>query len=558
LRCTGENKPQEAIDAYCRAIALRPDFTDAYINLGSLVLGLGQREQAVTLFRLAIAISPGNAMAHGNLGKALQDLGRIDDALAAYRTASALQPDNATVLMNFGAALLEQKSWDDSVAITQQAIALQPDSAMAHANLGTALLNLGRYDDALIACQQAMALHLQGAAIHASLGGAMLELGDAQAASKLCRAAIALDPNLANAWFNLSHAHKALNQLDDAVRTARQAIALSDAAEYHFHLAHTLLLQGDFAAGWAEYECRWQLPDFAGIAALRSTLSQPQWAGESLKRKTILIYTEQGLGDIIQFARYLPVLVRKAGRVIVAVHAPMRRLLATIEGITLVSILEPLPAFDTHCPLMSLPLAFATKHDTIPAQIPYLHANPDAQTQWAKRLGGSTHLRVGIVWAGNPAVQRDRFRSPRLASIAPLFDIPNVEFVILQMGPGRDDLRATPLPSNTRDLGPEITDLADTAAIMSNLDLVISSCTGPLHLAGALGVPAWAILPFAPHFPWLLEHTETRWYPTMRLYRQNQPGRDWTQTITQITTDLQALAHAKSNHAEPAITLCEV
>jgi predicted O-linked N-acetylglucosamine transferase (SPINDLY family) len=547
LLCTAQNRLQEAIDAYCRAIAIQPDFSNAYVNLGTLVLNLGQREEAVALLRRAIAISPENAMAHGNLGMALQNLHRLDEAFAAYRAALTLQPDNAAILMNFGAALMEQKSWNDSITVTQRAIALQPDSALAYANLGTAYLNLGQYDDALNACHQAMALKLHGPAIHSSLGGAMLELGQPHAALTLCRAAIAQDPALPNAWFNLSHACKALNQLDEATQAARQAIALSpDNAEYHFHLAHTLLLQGEFDSGWAEYEWRWKLPDFAAIDLLRRSFSQPQWTGESLKRKTILVYTEQGLGDIIQFARYLPLLVRKAANVIVAVHAPMRRLLSTIEGITLVSILEPLPAFDLHCPLMSLPLAFATKPDTIPAQIPYLHTNAEAQTQWAKRIGGGNKLRVSIVWAGNPAVQRDRFRSPRLASVAPLFNIPGIEFVILQMGQGREDLRTTPLPSNALDLGTEITDLADTAAIMSGLDLVISSCTGPLHLAGALGVPCWAIIPFAPHFPWLLERTDTLWYPSMRLYRQHQPGRDWTHTITQITTDLQALAHAKA------------
>ena len=557
LLCTAQNRMQEAIDAYCRAIALQPDFADAYVNLGTLVLNLGQREQAVALFRRAIAISPENAVAHSNLGMALQNLHLLDDAFAAYRTALTLQPDNTTVLMNLGAALIERKSWDDAVTVTRRAIALQPDSALAHANLGIAYLSLGQYDAALAACRKAMELNPQGPAIHSSLGGAMLELGEPQAAASLCRTALAQAPTLSSAWFNLSHACKALNQLDEATQAARQAIALApDNAEYHFHLAHTLLLQGDFASGWAEYEWRWKLPDFAALGQLRENFAQPEWTGESLQGKTILIHTEQGLGDIIQFARYLPLLARKAANVIVAAHAPMRRLLSTIEGITVVSIMEPLPEFDLHCALMSLPLAFATKPDTIPAPIPYLHANPDAKTHWAERLGTSNKLRVGIVWAGNPAVVRDRFRSPRLASIAPLFNIPNVEFVILQMGAGREDLDTTSLPANTIDLGSEITDLADTAAIMSELDLVISSCTSPLHLAGAIGVPCWAILPFAPHFPWRLERTNTQWYPTMRLYRQDQPGRDWSAVVSRIAGDLATLAQTKTGPSpRAAITL---
>jgi hypothetical protein len=193
---------------------------------------------------------------------------------------------------------------------------------------------------------------------------------------------------------------------------------------------------------------------------------------------------------------------------------------------------------------MSLPQAFATRLDSIPAAVPYLYADPGEQARWDRRIGGD-RLRVGIVWAGNPAVKRDRFRSPGLPSVAPLFSLPGIDFVVLQVGPGREDCDANPLPPHVLDLGKEISDLADTAAIMSGLDLVISSCTGPLHLAGALGVPSWAMIPSAPHFPWLLERTDTLWYPSMRLYRQEQPGRDWSGVVGRIAADLTALARSK-------------
>jgi predicted O-linked N-acetylglucosamine transferase (SPINDLY family) len=546
LLCTAQGRLQEAIDAYCHAITLQPDFIDAYINLGSVVLSLGQHEEAMALYRQAIAIRPENAMAHGNLGKALQDNGQLDEAIDMYRAAIALQPDNANVFMNYGAALLERQAWDDSVTVTRHAIELQPDSAMTHANLGTALLRLGRYEEALAACRQAMALQPRGAVIQASLGGAMLELGEPREAIALCRDAAVLDPTLPAAHFNLSHALKAMNQLEEAELAARRTIALRpEDAEYHFHLAHILLLRGDLEAGWEEYEWRWKLPDFAWISDIRGVFSQPRWTGEDIGGKAILIYTEQGLGDIIQFARYLPLVVSKAGRVIVAAHPPMHRLLETIEGITVVSMREDsLPNFDVYCPLMSLPWAFATRLDSIPASVPYLFADPGEQARWDRRIGGD-RLRVGIVWAGNPAVKRDRFRSPGLASVAPLFSVPGIDFVVLQVGPGREDCDASPLPAHVLDLGREIGDLADTAAIMSGLDLMISSCTGPLHLAGALDVPSWAMIPFAPHFPWLLERTDTLWYPRMRLYRQEQPGRDWSGVVDRIAVDLAALAHSK-------------
>ncbi|MGA3003569.1 MAG: FkbM family methyltransferase [Acetobacteraceae bacterium] len=550
LLCATQGRPLEAIDAYRDAIARRPDFADAYVNLGTTVLALGQCEEAALLYRQAIAINPENAMAHSNLGKALQDQGRCNEALEAYRAAISLQPDDASININFGAALLEQRTWEEAVTVTQRAIALQPANAMAHANLGTALMNLGRHEEALESCYQAMGLDLQGVAIHASLGGAMLELGALPEAVDLCQRAIALDPTLASAHFNLSHALKAMNLLEAAQIAVGQAISLCpDSAEYHFHLAHILLLRGDLAAGWAEYDWRWKLPDFSWISTLHGEFTQPPWFGEDIGDKTILIHTEQGLGDMILFARYLPLVVQSARRVIAAVSPRMHRLLESIEGVEVVSIRDvPLPDFDVHCPLLSLPRAFATRLGNIPSPVRYLRAEPAAQEDWANRIKRSqtcsNTLRVGLVWAGNPATKRDRFRSPGLASVAPLFSVSGIEFVVLQVGEGRQELDASPLPPGVIDLGCEVTDLADTAAIISGLDLMISSCTAPLHLAGALGVPTWAMIPFAPYFPWLLERTDTPWYPSMRLYRQEQPGRDWSGVVARIAADLAALVHS--------------
>ncbi len=197
----------------------------------------------------------------------------------------------------------------------------------------------------------------------------------------------------------------------------------------------------------------------------------------------------------------------------------------------------PLPPFDVHCPLLSLPLVLGISADSIPGGVPYLHADPEAVARWRARIGGDKP-RVGIVWAGNPTQGGDRFRSPRLASVLPLFDVPGVTFVALQVGPGRQDLAAHALPANVLDLGPEIADLADTAAIMAGLDLVITSCTAPLHLAGALGVPTWAMIPASPHFAWLLGRTDSDWYPTLRLYRQEKFSTDWSGVVARIAADL--------------------
>jgi FkbM family methyltransferase len=553
LLCHTQARLPEAIRAYQLAIDSKPDYADAYINLGTIIMAQGDHEEAAALFRQAIAIRPDNAMAYVNLGKALQDSGRLEDAVTAYRDAIARQSDNGVAHANLGGALLEQQAWEESVAFTRRAIELKPDNALAHANLGTALMNLGRHQEALRACRQAIALRPQGAVIHATLGGALLELGAWEEAEALCRHATILDPTLPNGFFNLSHVLKATNKLDEAAAAVRQAIVLRpDNADYHFHLAHILLSQGEFDAGWAEYEWRWKLPDFAWLNALQGIELRPRWTGEDISDKTILVYTEQGIGDIIQFARYLPLLVQKARQVLVAANPPLRRLLSSIAGITIVPMHEhPLPSFDVHCPLMSLPRAFHTQVDSIPANVPYLAAAAGDRERWGRRLSGDA-LRVGIVWAGNPATKRDRYRSPGLPALAPLFSVPGVDFVVLQVGPGRDDLKDFPLPSNVLDLGAEVSDLADTAAIMSGLDLMISSCTGPLHLAGALGVPCWAMIPFAPYFTWLLNRGDSPWYPSVQLRRQDRPGQDWSSVVNRMAGDLTALAKARKNTRTPS------
>jgi tetratricopeptide (TPR) repeat protein len=542
LLCIADGRLQEAIDACRDAIAARPDYVEAHINLGTAVLALGRPEEAVVWLKRAIALRPDDAMSICNLGKALQDMGRTEDAIAAYRAALDCQPDNAAATVNLGSALLQRQDWDESASVTRRAIALQPDNAMAHANLGTALARLGQYQEALAAYRHAVALRPVDRTVLASLGGAMADMGALREAEALCREAVDRDAGFPPGHFNLSHALKAMNRLKEAEDAARQALALRpDSAEYHFHLAHLLLLQGAFEAGWAEYDWRWKLPDFAWMTAIHGAFEQHCWRGENIAGKTILIHTEQGLGDIIMFARYLPLVVAKAGRVIVAACPAMYRLLQTIEGITVVSIEQvPLPAFDVYCPLLSLPRAIAG----IPACFQYLRAEPAARALWGERIGCGT-LRVGVVWAGNPVTKGDRFRSPGLGGVEPLFSVPGVEFVVLQVGPGRGDCDDRAWPPHVRDFGGEVSDLADTAAIMANLDLVISSCTASLHLAGALGVRTWAMIPFAPYFPWLLESETTPWYPTMRLYRQQRPGQDWSDVVARIAGDLAALAGSR-------------
>jgi tetratricopeptide (TPR) repeat protein len=500
----------------------------------------GQGPQAEALYRAVLALHPGYAQASYNLGLVQQGARRLEEAVLSYRHAIATHPSYFDAYCNFGVAP------EEALGVYRAVIAMKPDFAMVHCNLGVTLRDLRRLGEAVLAYQQAIAIQPDYQWAYTNLAAVLMDLGDAPAAVAACERAVAIQPDMETAYFNLGSAYKALCRLPEAAAAFRRAIALRDGfVEAHFTLGQTLLLQGELLAGWAEYEWRWKLTDYAWLYQAYGAFTQPYWAGQPLAGQTILVYCEQGLGDAIQFVRYIPMLQAQGAAVVLAVHPPLRQLFAGLANVTVINLGDrALPAFDVHCPLLSLPRLFGTTLETIPATVPYLRAPPAACAVWKGRLARD-RLRVGVVWAGNPTQTGDRLRSPRLAAVMALFDIPDITFVSLQLGPGRDDLRAHRLPAHVHDLGAEITDFTDTAAIMQELDLVISSCTAPLHLAGALGVPVWAMLPFSPHFPWLLDRPDSVWYPTARLYRQEHAASDWSGVISRIAADLVEMRRVK-------------
>jgi tetratricopeptide (TPR) repeat protein len=460
LLCHARRDFAAAAEAFRRTIALQHDNVDAITNLGTALLALGESQAATEQFRRAITVKPDFALAHANLGKALQDRGELSEAIGAYTRAVTLDPGNSTTRANLGGALLNQRMYAESAAASQRAVELRPDMAMAHANLSTALFMLGRLDEALDAGRRAIALQPRDAMTQATLGGVMLELGAFEESAAACQHAIELNPKIAMAHYNLAHACKATNRLVEAEAACRRALALDgDHAGYHFELGHLLLLQGDFGGGWEEYEWRWKLSDFSWLGDFQAEVGQPEWKGEDLSGKTILLLTEQGLGDIILWVRYAPLLAERGARVIIAAHQPLHRLLASMRSVTVVPwTSRPWPGFDVYCPLVSLPRLCGTPYPGVSEPVPYLHADPASRTAWRQRLG-STGPRVGLVWGGNPRTKHDRFRSPRLAPMRPLFDLAGITFVVLQAGPARADIAATPLPPHMIDLGGELDDL---------------------------------------------------------------------------------------------------
>jgi len=512
---------------YRTVLALQPDHGDAANLLG-----------VVACHRVAVALQPGHAAALTNLGLVLAELGRPDAAARMYRAAIALRPDHAPTRSNLGVVLTRQGRWSDAVNVYRTAITLGPDHADLYANLGNALTEERKADEAVAVLRRGTALRPDHTGARFNLGIARQEQGDLRAAAGLFRSVVALYPDHSDAHTRLAGALKAQGRLDEAVAVYDTMITLRpDDADARWNRSLTLLLGGDFARGWEDYEWRWLTREKGGE---RHAFTQPLWSGEDLGGRTILLHAEQGLGDTIQFVRYVPAVVRRGGRVLLRVPAVLTRLLGAMPGVTLLTRGDPVPEFDVHCPLLSLPRAFGTTLETIPAEVPYLFPDPALVVAWRRRLQPYGGLRVGIVWAGNPAFAEDRARSPGVEPFRRLFAVDNVHIFALQKGAGRTALRAA--GAQVTDLGGDIGDFADTAAIMANLDLVVSSCTAPIHLAGALGIPGWLALKAVPDWRWLMGRDDSPWYPTLRLFRQTVPG-DWDGVFARIAAELADAAH---------------
>jgi Flp pilus assembly protein TadD len=535
----------EATAACRRAIKLKPNYAEAHNNLGNSFQIKGQTEEAIAAYRQAIALRPNYAKAVGNLGKVLKEKGKLDEAIAAYRQAIVLNPNYAETHNNLGIALTDKGQLDEAIAAYRQAIKLKPNFAEAHNNLGFSLRDKGQHEEAMVACRQAITLKPRFPEAHSNLGNALRDKGLLDEAIVAYRQAIMLRPGFSEAMSNLGNALRDNGQLEEAVDSYRRAIALKpDLADAHYNLALTLLLCGDFQPGWEEHEWRWKCTNFPSA---RRNFSQSQWNGGALETCTLLLHTEQGLGDAIQFIRYLPLVVQRGGKIIVECRAELQRLLRTMhEKCKILARGEPLPAFDLHCPLLSLPLVFGTMLDNIPKTVPYLHADMQDAKKWQERMDGQLPIvkvvKVGLVWAGK--LKPDPNRSMKLSSLAPLGQVPGVRFFSLQKGTAAAEAKTPPTGMELVDWTSELKDFADTAALIANLDLVISIDTSVAHLAGAMGKPVWTLLPFNSDWRWLLERQDSPWYPTMRLFRQETPG-DWQTPIQKLTEELSRFATIK-------------
>jgi tetratricopeptide (TPR) repeat protein len=563
---------EDALANYDRALALHPSLADAWINRANTLRTLGRNEEALRAFDRGIELKPDHAESHLARGNVLLDLKRPADAEKSYERAIALNRQAIEPLVNRGRALCALKRFDESIASYDQALAIRqndavclvgrgntrhamgsyaaaladydlavavrPDFAEAHGNRGNALREIGRHREALEAFDRALALKPDYDEGHNNRGNAFIELNrPAEALSDYDRA-IALSPENTYAWVNRGNALGYLGRTEEAIASFQRAIELdSQLVEAHWNKALLFLSTGDFARGWAGYEWRWRREG----ETMPREFVQPLWHGEDLTGRTILLHAEQGFGDSIQFIRYLSMVAERGAKIVLELPDSLTPLIDNVDAV--ISICRrggALPHFDVHCPLLSLPLAFGTTIESIPAPIPYLRAPAERARDWRARFAGVRRPRVGLVWSGKPTHKNDHNRSIALSRLEPILSVAGIEFVSLQREYRNSDSAAIARLPLMR-LDDALRDFADTAAVIGELDLVISVDTAVAHLTGAMGRPLWLLLPHIGDWRWLRGRPDSPWYPTARLFRQPTDG-NWDEVIVRVANELTAFA----------------
>jgi tetratricopeptide (TPR) repeat protein len=520
----------------CRKILSRqPKNADVLHFFSILCYRLRNYDAAITNLKKTLRINPSNAEAHYNLGRAYEGKKQIDEAIQSYKSALRFNPYFVDAYINLGNLLQGKGQLDDAIFNYQKAIEFNPSYAGVYYNLGVIFQEKNRLTEAIAAFQRAIQLDPQYADAYHDLGYVSHMNRQPDKAIECYLKAIQMNKDMFDAYNNLGRVYQEQGRLDDAITSYRKSLEINpDFAETHCNLAIALLLTGAFRQGWEEYEWRWKLKD-------RSRYGFPQqiWDGSDISDKTIFLYAEQGFGDTIQFIRFAPLIAGRGANVIIECQKELKSLICHVKGINSVITREdPLPEFDVHYPLLSLPFVLNTTPESIPATIPYIMTDETIVRKWEERIrSDNARLKVGVVWSGNPKYKADRFRSISPDNFLQLCMVERISFYSLQKGEAASQVKELVKEIKLIDFTDEIHDFSDTAAIIKNLDLIISVDTAVAHLAGALGKPVWTLLPFSPDWRWMLERDDSLWYPTMRLFRQPLPG-DWGTVIESVKKEL--------------------
>lgn len=527
---------EDAAACYSKALKLGNEEAEIFYNLGSVRLAQGAIQEAVNWFERVLEYQPVFAEALNNLGLALQRLDKHEAAIDCFKQALQARADFFDAQLNLGNALYVVGRAVEAETVYRGALSLQPASPALHNSLGVVLKAQGRLEESIQAFRFALSNDAQYGEAYNNLGNSLKALDDLSGAVENYRSALRIDPGNASALNNLGNALQAQGEEAEALLCFNRAVELKpDFAEAHWNRAIVLLLEGDYAQGWREYE--WGFA--AGQRPVRN-FSQPRWQGEDFSGKTLLVYAEQGFGDTLQFVRFLSLVKARGGRVLLECQPELMEALRYCGGVdelitraTNDYVAKP---FDLQVPLMSLPAIFGITLEVLCATVPYLQAETVRVAHWREYLAGE-ELKVGIVWAGRPIHQDDRKRSCALSMFSPLFGLKGIRLFSLQKGPASSELREMPEVS---DLAPVLHDFTDTAAVIMNLDLVVSVDTAVAHLAGALGKPVWVLLPYAPDWRWLLNREDSPWYPSARLFRQETAG-NWEDVLLRVRDQLEEL-----------------
>jgi tetratricopeptide (TPR) repeat protein len=525
-------------DRLCaRILKASPDWFDALHVAGLVKLEAGKAAAAQVLLAKALKLNPNSPQVLANLGRTLSALNRNDEAMSYLDKAVAMAPDSYDAINSRGIVLLNLDRAPEAVAAFERVLALEPRFVGARANLGNALVRLGRFEDALAHYDALLAAHPAHPETLVNRGSALADIGRLEEAIAAYDHALALRPDYAKARIGRGAALAALNRHREALEEYGTVVAADkNNADVRHNEALSLLTLGDYRRGFEKYEARWQR---TGMPRRRS-FGKPLWLGEyPLTRKTILIHAEQGLGDTIQFARYVPQLASAGAKVVMEVQPALVALMSRLEGVSsVVGRGDALPAYDVYCPAGSLPLALRTEVSSIPANVPYLAAQEERVSAWRERIGHLPSPRIAVAWSGSADHANDRNRSIAFARLAPLLAGGSIISVQRELRDG--DAEALARLPNVTHVGDALSDFDDTAAVMALADLVIGVDTSVVQLAGAMGRPVWVLLPFQPDWRWLLDRDDSPWYPTARLFRQPKPG-DWESVIAQVRDALVKL-----------------